>query len=517
MYIGLAVCVVALSIGCSDTKDREGAPAEADACERRTGERTAERILRCTEGSVALVSTELARGTGVVVELAGARYVLTNAHVVDPFDAADLAFGEDWTYDVKVIGIDAAADIAVLGPLTGDNLPQPLTWVSGTGVERGDDLFLVGYPGVTDVEDVEVTIAGGIVSRLRTFPEFGQTYIQTDATSAGGQSGGPLFDREGRIVGVSGLLFEDSFVLALSGRDVMDAAKRVVSGSGDSYVALPATDERNAGSASGSVHLANATDWQGLFLPQSSESRTWHLKVPSATGAMAVVTRAYDGEPIASSRSIAEFMELWRRAGADDDELWFDPSDLTQVADRETGPGEFTIPVAVGESALVWVMAPVTDAPLDVAWSSDLLLTAASKPVEEISMAIGDDPIDRVLGAYDTAIDVLVELTEGQRVTIAARSPQGDPAFYVFGPDEILDAETIHRAYDEWEEGEGYYDDSGHGPFGLDAEAVYTARTTGVHRFHVLAFDGEPTLLRFSVVDCGCDARDDDEEDEEDA
>src|SRR5688572_19261144 len=71
-------------------------------------------LRRCLEQSIAFIETDLASGSGVLLP-GGA--IITNAHVVDPFDQVDVTFpGGERHEAVHVVGIDAFADIAVLAP-----------------------------------------------------------------------------------------------------------------------------------------------------------------------------------------------------------------------------------------------------------------------------------------------------------------------------------------------------------------------------------------------------------------
>lgn len=494
--------------GKEDASSRSGAP-----CGGPADERPAKTVLRCTEGSIAFVQTESGSGTGVVVEVSGKRYVLTNEHVVDPFDAADVTLGRTELEDLAVVGVDVGADIALLGPIPG-LAPEPLALTAGTDLERGDDVFLVGFPGESNADDLEATIAAGIVSRLRDVKEFAQTYIQTDAAIAGGQSGGPLFDVGGNLVGISGLSFgEGEFALALSGRDAEAAVRRIIAGDGDAYLSLPASAGRGDGAMTGKLELYDGSDGQVLFLPAADADRNWHLGIDMGARPIVSVNTVVEDETLAeSSNSDAVRAELARqlaraRGGRPDDlsdreAEGMDPR-LTQ---RETAPGRFTIPVKPHESVLVFVVAPLTDGPVQVAWESDLPLFAASRPVTERTLEVGGE-LDSIFGGLDTSVDVMVDLTAGQRVQAHARSPQGDPGFAVFAPGTRLDHLTVA---DPEATGVELYDDTDHGLFGFDAKTTISAEASGTYRFRVYSNDYNSTRVRFSIVDCAetaCDAK----------
>lgn len=499
ILLTFAAALAVFASACSGGGKSSGASA---ACKPKDDERPAKAILRCRESSVAFVENLGASGTAVLIESGGKRYALTNAHVVHPESHADVTFDGRTVEDVPVLGLDAAADIALLGPLSGAKLPDPVEISDGTDIERGDDVFLVGYPGESESDDIEATIASGIASRVRTVKEFGQTYIQTDASIGDGQSGGPLFDVEGNLVGISGLSFADNFALALSGRDVKKAVGELIKTKGDKYLAVPSTKEADKGTTSGMTKHFDATDAQVLYLPAASTDRTWHFTLNQSAKAIALLQNYVTGDPMGVSKSAATIQaqlqkEITALRGGEVPDLGNMGTD-PNLAKREVTPGSFVIPVKADESASVTIVALLTDAPVAVSWTSDLPLTAASLPVKERTIKVGDQ-IDEVLGSFDTAVDAIVELTAGQKVELYARSPQGDVSFTVFAPEQKLDHLTMADP-----EGAGveYYDDTDDGLYGVDAKTTYTAKTAGIYRIRLGMSDGQFSLLRFSVKDC---------------
>lgn len=122
------------------------APAPGTPCSGSGGERDTAALLRCLRPSLALLETPLATGSGVLVE---GRYVVTNAHVVEPFDSTTVVFpGGERHDEVPVRGVDFHADVALVGPL--DTTRRTLPVVRAVPA-AGADLFLAGYPG--DVDD----------------------------------------------------------------------------------------------------------------------------------------------------------------------------------------------------------------------------------------------------------------------------------------------------------------------------------------------------------------------------
>jgi S1-C subfamily serine protease len=511
-------CLV--TIGCSggsggsvpgsiESDERGGA-----ACRPDGDEKPAKALVRCGETTIAYVTTDWAGGTGVLIEVSGRRYVLTNLHVVDPFATADATVGGENLEDLPVVGADVATDIALLGPLDGDGPTLPVT--DGDTVEKGDDVFAVGYPGEVSTDDVELTVTSGIVSRLRDVPAWDQTYIQTDARVADGQSGGPLFDAGGNLVGITGLGFEgENFGLALIGSDVRAAAERVAAGDGDDLLTVPATADPQdgtpptGGTTSGQVQLTDAADVATLFLPPSTEDRTWNLGVPDAAGT--VVVDVADGltlDPLAVSASSAAVGaevagQVAARAGGDAAALAEEagaafgqvPPGATAA---ETSPGSFTLEIEAGASAEVSISAPLATAPTGVAWTSDQALWPLSGPIDTVEASVGEE-VEGVFLTYDATVDVAVPLEAGQELEVVARTPQGDVDVAVLPPGTVVDALVV---FDPEAAGLEVFVDSDEGLYGLDVREPFAPETSGTYRFRVTSFDGVPVAWRFQVVDC---------------
>jgi S1-C subfamily serine protease len=137
-------------------------------------------------------------GTGVVVNAQG--LILTALHVVQDADRIELRFTDGTRTTARVLRQQPDKDIAVL---VADRLPQVVVpAVLGGAARVGDAVFPVGNP--LGLED---TLTAGVVSALdRSIPiSGGRTLaglIQFDAAVNPGNSGGPLLDRDGRVVGI---------------------------------------------------------------------------------------------------------------------------------------------------------------------------------------------------------------------------------------------------------------------------------------------------------------------------
>lgn len=144
-------------------------------------------------------------GSGVV--LFEADLVLTNAHVVDGAGQITVVAADDREVSATVAGSDPFSDLALLRLDAPLDLP-PLALEVGRPLRVGEPVFAVG----SALGDFRNSVTSGIVSglgRMVWVPEAGFAYealIQTDAAINQGNSGGPLIDAEGRVVGINTLV-----------------------------------------------------------------------------------------------------------------------------------------------------------------------------------------------------------------------------------------------------------------------------------------------------------------------
>jgi S1-C subfamily serine protease len=142
-----------------------------------------------------------ATGSGFVIDKDG--LILTNAHVVAAATAIQVTFSDKHTVDAKAIGKDPDTDLALLR-VDPDGLDlQPLELGDSETVQVGDPTVAIGNPF-----GLERTLTTGVVSALRrrlTAPSGFtiENVIQTDAALNPGNSGGPLLDASGRVIGIN--------------------------------------------------------------------------------------------------------------------------------------------------------------------------------------------------------------------------------------------------------------------------------------------------------------------------
>lgn len=152
------------------------------------------------EGRVALGSGFVARADG---------YIATNRHVIE--DAEDISVVTPMfnrAYQAEIVGVDPMTDLAVLKIDTKEVL-QPVVFGNSDQMRIGDWVLAVGNPF-----GLGSSISAGIISAKsrRINDEWYDEYLQTDAAINQGNSGGPMFNAQGELVGINTAIFSDSGV-----------------------------------------------------------------------------------------------------------------------------------------------------------------------------------------------------------------------------------------------------------------------------------------------------------------
>ena len=141
-------------------------------------------------------------GSGFVIDKAGD--IVTNYHVVQGASSVEVSFSNNESMKAKIVGEDPATDIAVLKVRAPSRALKPLTLGDSAAVRVGDQVIAIGNPLGYDR-----SVTSGIVSAVQrsiTAPNEVSTIghvIQTDAALNHGNSGGPLLNAVGRVIGVN--------------------------------------------------------------------------------------------------------------------------------------------------------------------------------------------------------------------------------------------------------------------------------------------------------------------------
>ena len=149
-----------------------------------------------------------AEGSGFVYDSSG--HIVTNQHVVDGAQSISVRFWNGKTYSAQLVGSDSSTDLAVIKVNAPDSQLYPLTLGSSSKLAVGDPVVAIGSPF-----GLEETVTSGIVSALHRSIDSPANFaisdtIQTDAAINHGNSGGPLLNAQGQVIGVNAQIRSDS-------------------------------------------------------------------------------------------------------------------------------------------------------------------------------------------------------------------------------------------------------------------------------------------------------------------
>lgn len=179
-------------------------------------------VIAKADSGVGRVLTDTGTGSGVVVARQGNDYVfLTNHHVIDGAQRIQVGFtyeGRVQIYEARIIDADQTVDLAILrlSPRIGEGgHPAAIMPVATRPLERGELVAAMGYPGLSDAtgegrnapEYYISTVTQGVISRISE-GDFGRgerrrEIVQHDAAVNPGNSGGPLVDVCGHLIGIN--------------------------------------------------------------------------------------------------------------------------------------------------------------------------------------------------------------------------------------------------------------------------------------------------------------------------
>jgi S1-C subfamily serine protease len=169
----------------------------------------AQRIRPSVVSVNAVKSSNEAHGLGSGVILSDEGYIITNAHVLEGANSFFVELYDRRQFQATLIGRDEISDLAVLKI----NAPKliPATWGNSQDVDVGSIVWAIGSP-----YGFEQTVTSGIVSGKNregdpTEKYNKQSLIQTDAAVNPGNSGGPLVDAQGRVIGINTSIFGKTF------------------------------------------------------------------------------------------------------------------------------------------------------------------------------------------------------------------------------------------------------------------------------------------------------------------
>ena len=143
-------------------------------------------------------------GSGFLVDEAG--HVVTNYHVIEGADEITVILQDDTNLQAELIGWDDKTDLAVLRVENGESLPF-VRWGDSNEMRVGDWVLAIGNPF-----GLGGTVTAGIISARARDINAGpyDDFIQTDASINRGNSGGPMFNLDGEVIGVNTAIFSPS-------------------------------------------------------------------------------------------------------------------------------------------------------------------------------------------------------------------------------------------------------------------------------------------------------------------
>ncbi|HIE34323.1 MAG TPA: trypsin-like serine protease [Candidatus Altiarchaeales archaeon] len=166
--------------------------AKIDVIENRTKEVNLEEI----EKSIVYVETGEYAGSGVIFDEGG--YIVTSRHLILDADRINVELYDGREYDADRIGQSRKKDLTIIKiRKSGLNLSK-LEFEDPENIKIGDTVYAIGNP--LGEEITKFTVNKGVISGLREDDEI--NYVQTDAALNPGNSGGPLVNEDGKIVGI---------------------------------------------------------------------------------------------------------------------------------------------------------------------------------------------------------------------------------------------------------------------------------------------------------------------------
>jgi hypothetical protein len=153
-------------------------------------------VVAAAVSAVVAIQSDSTRGTGFFLK---PDVIVTNAHVVRGATTVKITFADGKAGSARVITVAENVDLAMLRPAPGSEGTAVLELSSIARVRPGQEVIAIG----SALGDLQNTVTRGIVSALRN--DGGVMLLQTDAAINTGNSGGPLLDRAGHVVGVNTL------------------------------------------------------------------------------------------------------------------------------------------------------------------------------------------------------------------------------------------------------------------------------------------------------------------------
>ena len=177
-------------------------------------------VIELVVPSVVTVRTDISQGTGFIITNDG--YIITNYHVVKGAKAAGIYTYEGEQHQVSLVGYNEDLDIALL-KISGNY--EALELENSNEVSVGEKVIAIGNP-----LGLQFSVSEGIVSAVhREGPNGLEVYIQTDAALNPGNSGGPLINPRGKVIGINNFKIgsSESLGFALESNYIKEAVNSI--------------------------------------------------------------------------------------------------------------------------------------------------------------------------------------------------------------------------------------------------------------------------------------------------
>ena len=355
-------------------------------------------------------------GSGFIVSADG--YILTNAHVVDGVDQVQVKLTDRREFTAKVVGTDKKSDIALL-KIDARNLPTVRIGES-KDVKVGQWVVAMGSPF-----GFESSVTAGIVSaKSRSLPGDGYVpFIQTDVAVNPGNSGGPLFDLDGNVVGINSQIYSASGgYMGLSFAIPIDVAMQVK----DQLQKTGHVTRGRIGVAVQSVNQSLAQSF-GLPKPEGALVSSVDAAGPAARAGLKAgdVILAWNGKPIDLSQDLPVLVAATAPGQRAQVKVWRDGAERTLAVTVGTMPDENV--VAKNESpdansGKLGLSVQQNDEGLVVAQSSGPAAAAGVQPGDVI-LGVNNRPVK--------SVDQLRRAVEKAGRHVALLVQRGEATIYV--------------------------------------------------------------------------------------
>jgi S1-C subfamily serine protease len=254
--------------------------------------------------------TEQAQASGFVYDKQGD--IVTNQHVVDGATSVSVKFWNGASYPAHVVGSDASTDLAVIRVDAPTSLLNPLRLGDSSALQVGDPVVAIGSPFGLDE-----TVTSGIVSALHRQMTSPNDFtindsIQTDAAINHGNSGGPLLNAQGQVVGVNAQIQSNSggnegVGFAIPSNTVRSVVSQLIANGKAEHAYLGVSIETIPASVAGRLKLVEGAEVAGV----KSGTPAARAGLHGASGSRTVLGQSYptggdvivalDGKRITSS------------------------------------------------------------------------------------------------------------------------------------------------------------------------------------------------------------------------